>query len=173
AIRLGSSSTEHSVRFDATQTSSVTLDGGSGGNGIAVQGTLGSPAPALTINTGVGDDAIGLLPSTSASTLTINGQAGDDTLTASPFNATGGNLVFDGGDGNNRVVLFGALLPIVGGTATPAALNDPIILTAGQATRGTATIRYSHTQTLQVEEGTFEATGDLGNIRLIVGSAID
>jgi hypothetical protein len=121
--------------------------------------------------TGTGDDTIGLLQSAAGATLTINGGAGDDTFTATPFNAAGGNVVFDGGDGNNSVVLFGALLPIVGTTSAPTPGADAIILTAGQAKRGDATISYSRTQTLQVEEGAFEANGDLGNIKLVVGSA--
>jgi len=169
AFRLGNNANQHSVEFDATQTSSVTIAGGSGGNGFAIQGI---PAgPSVAVMTGAGDDAIGLLQSAVGNTLTINGGAGDDTLTAAPFNAAGGNVVFDGGDGNNSVVLFGALLPVAGATSAPAPGADAITLTTGQAKRGDATISYTHTQTLQVEEGTFEANGDLGNIKLVVGSA--
>ena len=177
AFSIGSTVSQHSVRFDATQTSSVTVDGGSGGNNFFVEGTPGaasanSPAPAITLNTGAGDDTIGVGTVAAGTTLTINGQAGDDTLTITPFNAAGGNVAFDGGDGNNRVVIFGALLPIITPAATPVPPDtNSIVLTAGQAKRGNATIDYTHTQTLQVEEGDFQANGNLGPITLVVGAA--
>jgi hypothetical protein len=68
--------------------SSLTVNGGSGGNTFTVDGTINNPfvVPALTtLNTGLGDDSTTVEATNAGGPLTINGQAGQDTVSISFF----------------------------------------------------------------------------------------
>ena len=159
-----------SIRFDATQTSSVTVDGGSGGNSFTVDGIPAGPSTSnpidVTLNTGSGDDDA-TLARASLTALTVNGQGGDDTLTVAPFNAGGGTVNFNGGGGSNQIEIIGELAP---SPVMPP--GDVITLDHGQAKRGDSTLNYTNTQSVQIESGDFQAIGNLGDIQLFVGSSL-
>jgi hypothetical protein len=76
------------INYVDNDVSSLTVNGGSGGNTFTVDGTIDNPfsAPALTtLNTGVGDDSTFVEATNAIGPLTINGQAGQDTVSISFF----------------------------------------------------------------------------------------
>jgi Bacterial Ig-like domain len=71
------------INYTDAGISSLTVNGGSGGNTFTVDGTLVNPAfnpTPETLNTGAGDDTTSVQATSAGSTLTVNGGAGQNTL---------------------------------------------------------------------------------------------
>jgi len=71
------------INYTDADISSLTVNGGSGGNTFTVNGTLVNPSfpsTLTTLNTGISNDVV-QVSATGASTLDIQGQAGTDTVT--------------------------------------------------------------------------------------------
>lgn len=156
--------------FRVAGVSSVTIDGGSGGNTFHVQATPPGPNTSLetiTLNTGAGNDAVTVDTTNPQSALNINGQGGDDTLTTGPigpFMGILGAINFDGGSGNNS-------LTVQGSVANPLEIAEmPVVVTAGRISHFGININYANLSNLQLENGRFNINNDLGPISLTVTS---
>jgi hypothetical protein len=71
------------INYDEVDVSSLTVDGGSGGNTFNIDGTLVNPsfpATPTTLNTGVGDNTVNVNATNAGSLLAIQGQGGFDTV---------------------------------------------------------------------------------------------
>lgn len=124
------------ITYESADVSSMTIDGGSGGNTFNVSNTPvstvgGSGGTPITLNAGAGSDSINLSGQGAGTTLTVNGQAGNDTLT------------------------------VIG--ANPA---DLFSVAAGQVTHGTSVANYAGVENLTLDPGTFNVTNDLSGIAL-------
>jgi len=130
------------ITYEAADTSSLTIDGGSGGNTFNVTDTPtnqfgGSGGTAIALNAGAGNDAVNVTGMGDGTTLAVNGQAGADTLTVTGVSAA-----------------------------------DSFALTAGQVVHGSSTINYSNVEDLRLKTGTFNVTNDLNGVALsAIGAA--
>lgn len=171
--------TDGIVAYAAGPVSSITLDGGSGGNTFTVDTNAAVPGPiplavpatagiSLTINSGAGDDTVTVNGLTASDQLTVNGGAGNDLLSVPRFGTSVlGNITFDGGTSGDK----GNTLAIGAQDAIQPAISPPIptvVLTTGKAAHGTTTIKYTNVQTLHLLSGAFEVDNDLGNVNLNV-----
>ena len=137
----------------------VTIDGGPGGNSF----TGSEDLPSLTLDTGSGNDRVTLSVS-DGSALAVNGGAGDDVLSLTGFgSASSRSVTFDGGDGNNGLLVFAAAAP-------SGQQQSPYVLTNGKMTAGGDLLNYSHVGLVQLEgSGAWQAKQDLGPIDLLLG----
>ena len=162
--------TAGSVTFRASDVSSVTLDGGKGGNTFTVNntptnatGTAGGPT--ITLNTGAGNDQVTVDATGAGTQLKVDGGAGNDTLTVPSFaSGVNGNIAYDGGVGSNTLVVGVPALPP--GSLAPIPL---ITVMPGLITQASHTLSYTDVQTLHLENAAFQVKGNLGPLDLVVG----
>ena len=134
--------TPATITYESADTSSLTLDGGTGGNTFNVTDTPtnqfgGSGGTAISLNTGAGNDAVNVTGMGAGTTLAVNGQAGDDDLSVTGVSAA-----------------------------------DSFSLTAGQIVHGSSTINYSDVENLTLSTGMFGVSNDLNGVGLsAVGAA--
>lgn len=123
-ISASSMDSAHTLFFDASlDTDSLfTVTSGAGNDTIYVNSL------ANTVNSGGGDDAIGIIGSAHSAGI-INAGVGNDTINAgAAFNAAD---QFDGGAGNDTLILSGSYASGVDFTATTLVNVETIKLTAG------------------------------------------
>ena len=128
--------TPAAITYEAADTSSLTINGGSGGNTFNVADTPtsqfgGSGGTAITLNTGSANDSVNVTGMGAGTALAVDGQAGSDTL-----------------------------------TLTGASAADAFTLTAGQVVHGSSTINYSNVENLTLNTGTFGVANDLNGVAL-------
>ena len=162
--------TAGSVTFRASDVSSVTLDGGKGGNTFNVNNTPTNAAgtaggPTITLNTGAGNDQVTVDATGAGTQLNVDGGTGNDTLTVPSFaSAVNGNIAYDGGMGSNTLVVSVPALPP--GSLAPIPL---ITVMPGLISHAGHTLSYTDVQTLHLENAAFQVKGDLGPLDLVVG----
>ena len=135
------------ITATAADLSTVTLDGGSGGNTMTLSG-LGASG-TVTLNTGTGADTIGVPAVTNLGTLNINGQSGHDVV----------NLGGTGGSGS--VQHLGGPVSVTNGGTTALAIDDAADTSSRAVTLGTtavtglapAPINYAGVSALTVDGG--------------------
>lgn len=134
--------TPATITYESADTSSLTLDGGTGGNTFNVTDTPtnqfgGSGGTAISLNTGASNDTVNVSGMGAGTTLAVNGQAGDDDLSVTGVSAA-----------------------------------DSFSLTAGQIVHGSSSINYSNVENLTLSTGTFGVSNDLNGVGLsAVGAA--
>ena len=169
AFQLGSNAAaSHSVRFDAVDTTALTLKDGSAGNSFAVNNT----AVPTTLALGGANDQVLVVATSSGAPLQISGGPGKDTLSIQSFGFNiNGDITFDGG-GNGST---GDTLAVAGPPQLPAGMEitTPLItVTAGNVTRGNNAIHYSNIENLRLQNGDFRVENDLGPIDLSLGAPV-
>jgi hypothetical protein len=166
----GEGMTPQTVSVRAMEVGSVTIDGGSGGNGFVVHDVpmrLEGPGMRLTLNTGEGPDQAAIHASVLGATVVVNGQGGDDTLKAGPIGPWDGvsaELEFAGGGGRNTFIVQGP-------KASPLDIPSvPVLVTAGRIEHRGVEFKYSGVGKLQLQNGWFNVNEDLGGLDLTVTS---
>jgi hypothetical protein len=153
--------------------SSLTLDGGSGGNSFTVASTPTVYGGVFTLNTGDGSNSI-LIQSTSVP-LVVNGQNGNNTLTGPNTSATWSITGADAGTISGGIS-FSNVENLVGGSGDDTFTFDEGGSVSGTITGGggSTTLDYSaltEDVTVDLGAGTASFTGGVSNITGVLGGA--
>ena len=169
-IAFGPAFLETEVAFQVSQVSTASVDAGPGGNRFVIEDIaprVTDPGPALTLNTGSGNDNVVVNKSGAGTSLKVNGEAGDDTLKAGaigPWDGVNGSLGFDGDGGFNALIVQGP-------KASPLAMPSVAVsVYAGRVEHIGVEYRYTGVSRLTLQNGWFMVRENLGPIELVVTS---